>query len=159
MEDKKKLTLFERYLTREIGIEFKACLYFYGILFFYCVYRLCIGVHDAGILHMAEMILACYLICYLQVYGFKNFDEGDSLGVREWEGILVCTAIYTLLSYFLGWFDKLIAVTAGFILYLLILYICVFLVYRTKRRIDDRVLNEELLEFQTEHQKVQDTDE
>ena len=159
MDKKKKLTLFEKYLTKEIGIEFKACLYFYGILFYYCIYRLCIGVYDAGILHMAEMILGCYGICYLQVFAFKNFDEGDALGIREWAGILTCTAIYTLLSYVFGWFDKLIAVTAGFVLYLLILYICVFLVYRTKRRIDDRVLNEELKTFQTEHQKVQDKDE
>ena len=45
------------------------------------------------------------------------------------------TAIYALLSYVFSWFDKNIAVSAGFILYLLILYVCVFLVYRTKRRI------------------------
>lgn len=27
MKNKKKMTLWERYLTKEIGIEFKACLY------------------------------------------------------------------------------------------------------------------------------------
>ena len=30
----KKPTLWERYLTKEIGIEFKACLYFFALLFF-----------------------------------------------------------------------------------------------------------------------------
>ncbi len=34
MSDKRKTTLWERYLTTEIGIEFKACLYFFAILFF-----------------------------------------------------------------------------------------------------------------------------
>ena len=29
--DKKKVSLWERYLTKEIGIEFKACLYFFGV--------------------------------------------------------------------------------------------------------------------------------
>ena len=54
--NKKKVSLWERYLTKEIGIEFKACLYFFGVLFYYCTYRLCIGVTVAEILHMAEMI-------------------------------------------------------------------------------------------------------
>lgn len=34
MKKERKLSLWERYLTKEIGIEFKACLYFYAILFF-----------------------------------------------------------------------------------------------------------------------------
>ena len=57
---KKKVSLWERYLTKEIGIEFKACLYFFGVLFYYCTYRLCIGVTVAEILHMAEMIFLTY---------------------------------------------------------------------------------------------------
>ena len=72
MSKKNKLTLWERYLTQEIGIEFKACLYFFAILFFYCMYRLVQGIFDASMLHMAEMILAAYIIGYLQVYVFRN---------------------------------------------------------------------------------------
>ena len=60
--DKKKVSLWERYLTKEIGIEFKACLYFFGVLFYYCTYRLCIGVTVAEILHMAEMIFLTYAV-------------------------------------------------------------------------------------------------
>ena len=59
---KKKVSLWERYLTKEIGIEFKACLYFFGVLFYYCTYRLCIGVTVAEILHMAEMIFLTYAV-------------------------------------------------------------------------------------------------
>ena len=159
MDGKKKPTLFERYLTKEIGIEFKACLYFFAILFFYCVYKLVNGVYVAGILHMAEMIFACYIIGYIQVYVFWNFDEADEPGGKEILGMVLCTAVYTLLSYFLNWFDKSLWLSLGFAAYMLVVYICVFLIYRSKRRIDDRILNEELKAFQSEHQKVQDKDE
>ncbi|MCR5722322.1 MAG: DUF3021 domain-containing protein [Lachnospiraceae bacterium] len=151
MSKKNKLTLWERYLTKEIGIEFKACLYFFAILFFYCMYRLTQGIFDAGMLHMAEMILAAYIIGYLQVYVFWNFDEADSLGGREWLGLGVCTAIYSLLSYFLKWFDKNIWVTAGFAAYVVLMYVCVFFIYKSKRRIDDKKLNEDLKLFQAGH--------
>ena len=159
MSKKNKLTLWERYLTKEIGIEFKACLYFFAILFFYCMYRLVLGIFDAGMLHMAEMILSAYIIGYLQVYVFWNFDEADTLGGREWLGIGVCTVIYSLLSYFLKWFDKNIWVTVGFAAYVVVMYICVFFIYKSKRRIDDKKLNEDLRLFQAGHKKVQDTDE
>ena len=159
MSKKNKLTLWERYLTKEIGIEFKACLYFFAILFFYCMYRLVLGIFDAGMLHMAEMILAAYIIGYLQVYVFWNFDEADTLGGREWLGLGVCTVIYSLLSYFLKWFDKNIWVTVGFAAYVVILYVCVFFIYKSKRHIDDKKLNEDLKLFQAGTKKVQDKDE
>ena len=156
MSKKNKLTLWERYLTKEIGIEFKACLYFFAILFFYCMYRLVLGIFDAGMLHMAEMILAAYIIGYLQVYVFWNFDEADTLGGREWLGIGACTVIYSLLSYFLKWFDKNIWVTVGFAAYVVVMYICVFFIYKSKRRIDDKKLNEDLRLFQAGHKTPED---
>ena len=159
MDGNKKPTLFERYLTKEIGIEFKACLYFFAILFFYCVYKLATGVHVAGILHMTEMIIACYIMCYIQVYVFGNFDESDEPGAKEILGMLICTAVYTLLSYFLGWFEGNIWLSAGFAAYMIVVYICAFLVYLFKRRIDDKLLNEELKAFQSEQKKVQDKDD
>ncbi|WP_026516110.1 DUF3021 family protein [Butyrivibrio sp. MC2021] len=156
MKDKKKTTLWERYLTKEIGIEFKACLYFFAILFFYSMYRICIGSLEASIIHMAEMIFACYIIGYVQVYLLWNFDEADSVGAKEIAGVIICTAIYSLLSYFLRWFDKNIYVTLGLAAYVLVTYICVILIYKTKRNIDDKKLNEDLALFKTEHKKVQD---
>ena len=101
-----KPSLWERYLTKEIGIEFKACLYFYALLFFYCVYRVCVGNTVAEILHMAEMIFLTYIVGYLQVFLLWNFDESDHLGKKEMFGIAVGTAIYTVVSYFCGWFDR-----------------------------------------------------
>lgn len=160
MADKNKLSLWEKYLTKEIGIEFKSCLYFFAVLFFYCVYRLACGIYDAGILHMTEMILSCYIIGYIQVYLFHNFDEADTLGSTECLGAGICIVLYTLLSFFLGWFDRKLWLSGIFAVYILITYICVFLIYRSKRRIDDKQLNEELRLFKTEHHnKKQDEDE
>ena len=85
----KKVSLWERYLTREIGIEFKSCLYFFAILFYYCLYRVVHGVYTADILHMTEMILLCYVIGYAQVYLFHNFDEAWKYEPREIIGFIL----------------------------------------------------------------------
>jgi len=157
MKGDKKLSLWERYLTTEIGIEFKACLYFFAILFFYCMYRMICGVFNASILHMAEMIFTCYIIGYLQVYLFWNFDEAETLGVKEIAGMVICTFIYGLISRLCNWFDGKLTVTFILAAYILITYLCVFLIYKTKRSIDDKKLNEELRLFQAEHKKVKDS--
>lgn len=149
----KKPTLWERYLTKEIGIEFKACLYFFALLFFYCTYRLCVGLTAADILHMAEMIFLAYIVGYIQVFLLWNFDEADDLGKKEWLGIIVCTSIYVAVSYVCGWFDKNIYVTIGFAGYVVFLYFCVFLVYKCRRKIDDKILNSDLELFKTRSEK------
>ncbi len=153
MKEDKNLSFWERYLTNEIGIEFKACLYFFAILFFYCVYRVICGSWEAGIVHMTEMIISCYIICYIQFFAFANFDEADDLKGREVAGITVCTLIYCVLSYVFGWFAKNMTATFVFASYLVIVYLCVFLIYKIKRRIDDKKLNEELKQFKAEHKK------
>ncbi|MBQ6414936.1 MAG: DUF3021 family protein [Butyrivibrio sp.] len=153
MKNKKKVTLWELYLTKEIGIEFKACLYFFAFLFYYCVFRLINGVYDASILHMTELILACYIIGYIQVYLLWNFDEADSLRIKEIAGMVGCTCVYCLLSWLFNWFNKNLLVTLVFAAYILLVYVCVYLIYKYKRIIDDKKLNEDLKLFQTEHKK------
>lgn len=145
----KKLSLWERYISKEIGIEFKACLYFFALLFFYCMVRVCTGRMQADIIHLAEMILLTYIIGYVQVFLLWNFDEADSLGVREIFGIVLCTAIYAASSYIFKWFDRNIPVTIGFVAYLLFMYVCTFLIYKWRRRIDDKMLNDDLEMFKT----------
>lgn len=158
--DDKKLSLWEKYLTKEIAIEFKACLYFFALLFFYCVYRVACGIYEAGILHLTEMIFSCYFIGYAQVYLFGNFDESDELKGRELAGMFICTGTYVLLSFICGWFDRIWWVSAIYAVYWIVTYLCVFFIYRSKRRIDDKKLNEELRLFQAgHHKKVQDKDE
>ena len=153
MKDKKRVTLWELYLTKEIGIEFKACLYFFSILFFYCVYRMIGGSFVADILHMTEMIFTCYIIGYLQVYVLWNFDEADEFGLKVCIGTAICTLIYCGISYLFSWFDKNLLVTGLFAIYIIVVYLCVFLIYKSKRIIDDKRLNEDLRLFQSEHKK------
>ena len=153
MKDKKKLSLWELYLTKEIGIEFKSCLYFFAFLFFYCVYRVCLGIYDASILHMTELIFTCYIIGYIQVYLLWNYDEADRLGLKEAFGMIGCTAVYCIISYVFNWFAKDLLVTLLFAAYILLVYFCVYLIYKYKRKIDDKKLNEDLKFFQTSHQK------
>ncbi|WP_024866063.1 DUF3021 family protein [Butyrivibrio sp. FCS014] len=152
-KDKSRVTLWELYLTKEIGIEFKACLYFFAILFFYCVVRLIGGSFVAEMLHMLEMILACYVIGYIQVYLLWNFDEADTLGGKEILGMALCTVIYSVLSYVFKWFDRSLLATVIFAAYILLCYVCVFFIYKSKRYIDDKKLNEDLRIFQSEHKK------
>ena len=148
-----KPSLWERYLTKEIGIEFKACLYFFALLFFYCIYRLCVGLTVADILHMAEMIFLTYVVGYIQVFLLWNFDEADKLGKKEILGIVICTIIYVGVSYLGNWFDKNIYVTMGFAAYVIFLYMCVYFVYKCRRKIDDKILNSDLEMFKTRSEK------
>ena len=152
----KKVSLWERYLTKEIGIEFKACLYFFAILFFYCMYRIMHGKVNAEILHMAEMILLTYLIGYLQVFVLWNFDEADRLGKSEWFGILLCTVIYSGISFLCNWFDRNIGTTLTYMCYIIFMYYCVHLVYKWRRDIDDKILNNDLLLFKEGLEKETD---
>lgn len=144
---KRKASLWERYLSAEIGIEFKACLYFYCILFFYSLYRIANGSFEAGIVHMAEMIALTYVMGYVQVYLLSNFDEGEHLKGKEVCYITICSLIYAGISYLGSWFDKTLAVSIGFLFYMMFAYVCAFGVYKIKRNIDER-LNDDLKAFQ-----------
>lgn len=139
--------IWEHYLEKEIRIEFKACLYFFCILFFYSMYRLLGGSLEAGIPHMAEMILLCYAMGYVQVYVLADFDEGERLGLRELCYAVLCSLIYAGSAWVFKWFDRKIIVCAIFDAYMLLVYACTFLVYYSRRRLDERLLNEDLKAF------------
>lgn len=142
--NKEKLTFFERYLAEEISIEFKACLYFFCILFYYSIYRLAVGRTEASIIHMAEMIVMTYGMGYAQVYLLSNFDEVDSLKVKEIFYICICSLLYTGVSFLGKWFDGNMGVTVGFLFYMMFAYVCAFLIYKFKRNVDEKILNDDL---------------
>lgn len=147
-KERTRLSLLERYLVVEIGIEFKACIYFFSILFFYSMYRLLCGSMEASILHMGEMIFLTYGMGYLQKYGLANFDEADRLGLRGTVYLLLCVGIYTIVSWLGGWFDRRVSVTILYALFMVLAYVCGFLVYMVKRTLDAKQLNEDLRAFQ-----------
>ena len=143
----KMLRGFKRYLSDEIAIEYKACLYFFVILFFYCVCLIWNGMYSARILYMAEMILTTYCIGYMQVYWLHNFDEAERLSGREAAAMFFCTGLYTGASFLFGWFGQNMAVTGIFFCYILFMYLCAYLANKIKRRIDTENLNKMLKEF------------
>jgi len=141
------LTGLERYLLEEIGVEFKACIYFFCYLFFYSMYKLLGGSTSASIIHMAEMIILTYVMCYVQIYLMRNFDEGEEFRLKELLLSVLCGAIFTIASWLFGWFDKNVPVTIGFFLFVVFAYFCGFLVYKIRRTLESKALNEDLQAF------------
>ena len=141
------MSWFKRYLASEIGIEFKACLYFFAILFFYSMYQIWQDSFFASIILMAEMILSTYIMGYIQVYLLGNFDEAEQLGWREILASVFCSIVYSGVSFLGKWYDRNITITVLFFCYILFCYICVFFVYKVKRDVDTAVLNHELENF------------
>ena len=141
------LTKLERYLLEEIGIEFKSCIYFFCYLFYYSIYKLLDGNINANIIHMIEMIFLTYGMCYFQLYFMKNFDESENFKIRELLLSIMCSGIYTLVSWIGGWFDENMLATIGFFLYVVLAYICGFLVYKIRRTLESKILNEDLKAF------------
>ncbi len=138
---------WEFFVSREISIEYKACLYFYSILVFYCIYLACTGVFQASVLFMCEMILSAYLMGYLQIYLLDNFDEAEHFGKKEFGQSAFCSLLYTGASYLFGWFDRNLLVTGLFFAFFVFAYWCVYLVNKIKRDIDTKNLNELLVQF------------
>ena len=147
MKKRNRQKKWHTYLSAEIGREYKACLYFWVILFFHGVYLVLHKVYAASLLHIAEMILATYLMGYLQVYLLRNFDEAVHFGKREGLSACLCSVIYGLISFFLNWFDRSLPVTLIFIGYFIFTYFCVYLINKIKRDIDTDQLNDMLSEY------------
>lgn len=145
---KKIHTFIERYLTRKIGVEIKCCLMFFMILCFYGGYRLICGFQDASIIHMLEMVILAYLLGWIQALMGSDFDEVDTLRARDWAVVLGGSFIYTFVAFVFSWFEKNLIVTAVFMGYMIIVYLCVFLIYKMKRAIDAKLLNDDLRQFQ-----------
>lgn len=138
---------FKRYLSAEIVIDFKVCMYFYCIMVFYCIYRLIQGNDDVSILLMIEMIFTNYVMCNIQVYLLRNFDESEHFGLFELMASIGCCLVYVFISIVGNWFEKNAFVTVCFFAFMMFSYFCLFLVYKVKREIDTKELNKELEAF------------
>lgn len=137
----------EKCLSREIAIEYKACLYFSCLMAFDCAYLLYRKVYSVQILQMWEMILTAYFIGYLQVYVLRNFDESEQFGKWEIFASLLCTGIYTAASLVFEWFDRNLPASILFFGFVLLCYVCVYLCNKIKREIDTKHLNHLLEDY------------
>lgn len=134
-------------ISREIAIEYKVCLYFACILFFYSAWLILGKSYYASIWMIWKMILTAYAVGYMQVYLFQNFDEAERIGKREGFCIILCSGIYTGVSWGFGWFDREPVPTLVFGLYMMLCYLCVFLSNKFKRDIDTKNLNRMLEDY------------
>ena len=146
-------TWIEKYLTRKIGVEIKCCVMFFMLLCFYAGYRLICGFREADIFHMLEMVLLAYLLGWLQLLMGSDFDEVDRLGGKDWTVVAGGSAVYSLASFVLGWFEKDLTVTFLFAVYMIIAYLGIFLIHKIKRVIDAKLLNNDLQIFQKRENK------
>lgn len=140
-------TKFEKYLIQEIRIEMKACLYFFCTLFFYSVFQIFQGSFQVSVITIGEMILFIYLLCYIQVYLFRNFDEAPKLGGIEITGMLACTLAYGGVSYFFHWFQGRVEVTIYYMIYQMVAYLSIYLTYRIQRNLESKELNALLKDY------------
>lgn len=151
MTGNKRWESFKKLLSREIVIEYKACLYFCCIIFFYFVYLLCRRTYLASVVFLFEMILTAYAAGYVQVYLFHNSDEAEQLEKKDILGILFCTFLYGGVSYGFAWFGRSIIATLLFLVYMLFVHYCVYLLNKIKRAIDTENLNRMLTEFKKDN--------
>ena len=145
--NKKIRSFLERYLTTKIGVEIKCCLSFFLILCFYCIVQLVEGCFNANIFHMLQMVLLAYVMHWVQSLLGCDFDEVDRLGWKEWLLILLGSFAYAAAAQLGNWFEN-IGIVIGFGFYMVGAYLCTFLIYKIKRVIDAKFLNDDLRSFQ-----------
>lgn len=146
----------KKFFAAEIGIEFKAALYFYSMLFFYMGYKLINGNSHADIYVILEMLASTYVMGYIQVFLLGNFDEAERLTLKDILKAVGCSLIYAVFSYLLNWFDKNSLLSVIFFAFMIICYGCTYWLYSFRRSVSTKELNRELENFK---QKKQKTDE
>lgn len=148
MKSEKKVSKLTYFMAKEAGIELKAALYFWCILFFYSAFRILHGNWEASIIHLFEMIFTTYVMGYVQMYIFSNFDEGERFTGWTMLYSAICSGIYVVIAYFCRWFEASLTALGVFFVYVLFAYMCAWWMYKVKRVGDTKSLNEDLKAFQ-----------
>lgn len=143
----KKTTRFERFMVYEMNVEFKVCVYFSCILFFYCVFAFLQGNREVSMLALVQMLFTTYGIGLFQAYVLHNFDEADALTKSEIASIVFCTVLYTGASYLFNWFGQQQIATALFVVYMVLVYLSMYLLYKVKREVETKELNNMLEDY------------
>ena len=102
---------------------------------------------------MCSSDLDAYVVGYIQVYLFRNFDEAPGIGRREAAGLLVCSLIHGSAAHLLGWFDGRRQAAVWFTLFMIACYLTLYVCNRIRRRADTEKLNRMLAEFKKEEQR------
>ena len=137
------------FLSKEIAIDYKTCIYALCVLIFDAGFQLWHHQYYISILFLLEIITCTYIITYVQVYLFNNFDEAKHLALKEWLGLVVSIILYDLIAYLLGWFGRgnISWILGFFSIYLFICYFSVYIANKIKRKIDTNRLNQLLEDY------------
>lgn len=141
------MTKFEKFLADELGIEFKAAMYFYTMFFFYFVYQLSRGNWQADLWVLLQMIATTYVMGYIQVFLLGNFDEAERVTWQVVAKVICGALVYTCISYIGKWFDRNLTVTLIYFAFMIGCYGCAYWVYSFKRSVSTKEMNEELNMF------------
>lgn len=147
------MTKIERFLLKELGIEFKAALYFYTMFFFYLVYKIWCGSIQGNLLVLVEMIATTYIMAWLQMFFGGNFDEAETVDLYVIFKVICSAFVYTGISYLGNWFDRNLIVTMVYFVFMILCYGCVYWVYSFRRIVSTKEMNEELQAFKQQKQK------
>ena len=96
---------------------------------------------------MFEMLWLAYILEWIQILLHSDFDEVDKLRMKEWMIIMIGSFVCGIVGHLLGWFDGNIVVAIGYGVYMIAAYLCTFLIYKIKRSIDAKILNNDLKHF------------
>lgn len=132
---------WENFLSREISVEYKASIYSLCHLFYCACYLMWNGRYQISLLQIAQITLLSYIMCNVQIYLFKNFDEADRLTGQWILAAVICSGIYLFAVQLMNWFDGKWGLAFGFGAYQLFCYVCIYFLNKIKRRIDSRHLN------------------
>lgn len=149
------MSRWEKFLSNEMEIEQKAPLYCYTIMFFYFAYRLWAGSFSASVAVLVEIICLTYGMGFVQLYLLHNFDEAGQFTWKVALKMLLCSLIYTAVSWLGGWFDRNVIVTAVYFIFMLLCYGCVYWFYSVKRTITTKQMNAELTAFKQKAKEKQ----
>ena len=97
--------------------------------------------------------MLAYILGWIQMLLGSDFDEVDRLNLKDWFVVTGASVVYVLASLIFNWFDRSIAVTLIFALYMVISYLSIFLIHTMKRVIDAKLLNEDLEKFKNRDNK------
>ena len=147
------MTRIERLLLKELGIEFKAALYFYTMFFFYFAYRIWSGSIQANLVVLVEMIVVTYVMAWLQLFLLGNFDEAEKVDISVIIKVICSAVVYAGISYLGNWFDRNLIVTAIYFVFMIACYGCVYWVYSFRRIVCTKEMNEELRAFKQQKQR------
>lgn len=146
------------FIAKEIEVEQKSPLYCYTILGFYLGFQLLSGSSSASIWVIVEIVAATYIMGFVQLYLMGSFDEAERLTAKNILFAVICSLVYTAVSWLGGWFGRSLPITALFFAFMLLCYGCVYWFFSVRRSVTTRQMNSELAAYKQKIKEKENED-